>query len=77
MKLLMAAARFRIGSITKMFTTTMILQLVEEGELKLTDTLDKFSLQIPNAKKITIVQLLAHRSGILTSSASRMPKDRK
>src|SRR4030095_14979828 len=36
------ANRFRIGSITKMFTVTMILQLVEEGKLKLTDTLDKF-----------------------------------
>jgi D-alanyl-D-alanine carboxypeptidase len=42
----------------------MILQLVEEGKLKLTDTLDKFSPQIPNAKKITIVQILSHRSGI-------------
>jgi CubicO group peptidase (beta-lactamase class C family) len=47
-----------------MFTATMILQLVEEGKLKLTDTLDKFFPQIPNAKKITIVQILSHRSGI-------------
>ena len=58
------ANRFRIGSITKMFTAAMILQLVEEGKLKLTDTLDKFFPQIPNAKKITIVQILGHRSGI-------------
>src|SRR3989454_10772666 len=63
-KPLTAANRFRIGSITKMFTAAMILQLVEERELKLTDTLDKFFPQIPNAKKITIVQILAHRSGI-------------
>ena len=63
-KPLTAANRFRIGSITKMFTATMTLQLVEEGKLKLTDTLDKFYPQIPNAKKITIVQILAHRSGI-------------
>ncbi len=63
-KPLTAANRFRIGSITKMFTAAMILQLVEEGKLKLTDTLDKFYPQIPNAKKITIVQILAHRSGI-------------
>src|SRR6266542_51063 len=47
-----------------MFTAAMILQLVEEGKLKLTDTLDKFFPQIPNAKKITIVQILSHRSGI-------------
>ena len=63
-KPLTAASRFRIGSITKMFTAVMILQLVEEGKLKLTDTLDKFFPQIPNAQKITIVQILAHRSGI-------------
>src|SRR6267378_1292718 len=55
-KPLTAANRFRIASITKMFTATMILQLVEEGKLKLTDALDKFFPQIPNAKKITIVQ---------------------
>src|SRR5215468_6894086 len=59
-----AANRFRIGSITKMFTATMVLQLVEEGKLKLSDTLDKFFPQIPNAQKITILQILAHRSGI-------------
>src|SRR6266498_581842 len=47
-----------------MFTAAMILQLVEEGKLKLTDTFDKFLPQIPNAKKITIAQILAHRSGI-------------
>ena len=63
-KPLTAASRFRIGSITKMFTAAMILQLVEEGKLKLTDTLDKFFPQVPNARKITIVQLLWHRSGI-------------
>jgi len=56
--------RFRMGSITKMFTATMVLQLVEEGKLKLTDTLDKFLPQIPNAGKITIAQILSHRSGI-------------
>jgi CubicO group peptidase (beta-lactamase class C family) len=63
-KPLTAANRFRIGSITKMFTATMIFQLVEEGKLKLTDTLDKFFPQIPNSQKITIAQILAHRSGI-------------
>ncbi len=63
-KHLTAANKFRIGSITKMFTASMILQLVEEGKLKLTDTLDKFFPQVPNAKKITIVQILWHRSGI-------------
>jgi len=59
-----AANRFRIGSITKMFTAAMILQLAEEGKLKLTDPLGKFLPQVPNANKITILQILSHRSGI-------------
>jgi len=61
---LTATSRFRIGSITKMFTATMIFQLVDDGKLKLTDTLDKFFPEIANAEKITIAQILAHRSGI-------------
>jgi CubicO group peptidase (beta-lactamase class C family) len=47
-----------------MFTATMIFQLIDEGKLKLTDTLDKFFPQVPNAGKINIAQILAHRSGI-------------
>src|SRR6185295_6415977 len=66
--------RFRIGSITKMFTATMILQLVEEGKLKRTDTLDKFFPQIPNAGKITIAQILSHRSGIPNVRRERDPQ---
>jgi CubicO group peptidase (beta-lactamase class C family) len=38
-----AATRYRIGSVTKMFTAVMIFQLVENGKLKLSDTLDKFT----------------------------------
>lgn len=56
--------RFRISSITKTYTAVMILQLVEEGKLRLQDPLNKFFSQIPNAGKITIEQLLRHRSGI-------------
>ena len=63
-KPLTATTKYRIGSITKTFTAVMIFQLVEEGKLKLTDTLDKFFPQIPNAAKITIAQILNHRSGI-------------
>ena len=56
------ATRYRVGSITKTFTAAMIFQFVEEGKLKLSDTLDKFFPQIPNAGKITIAHILAHRS---------------
>ncbi len=61
---LTAASRFRIGSITKMFTAVMVFQLVEEGKLKLTDTLDQFHPKVPNARTITVAHLLAHRSGV-------------
>ena len=74
-KPLTAANRFRIGSITKMFTSVMSLQLVEEGKLKLTDTLDKFFPQIPNAQKITIVQILGHRSGIPNVRRDQFQRD--
>ena len=63
-KPLNASSRFRIGSITKMFTTAMIFRLIEDGMLKPTDTLERFFPQIPNANKITLAHILAHRSGI-------------
>lgn len=56
--------KYRISSITKMYTAVMIFQLIEEDKLKLSDRLDKFFPQIPNATKITIDQILSHRSGI-------------
>lgn len=56
--------KYRIGSISKMFTATMIFQLIEEGKLNLTTTLDKFFPKLPNANKITISNLLNHRSGL-------------
>ncbi|MBD1940836.1 beta-lactamase family protein [Coleofasciculus sp. FACHB-712] len=60
--------QFRIGSATKTFTATVVLQLVDEGKLKLDDTLDKWlpsiAKNIPNSNKITIRQLLNGTSGI-------------
>lgn len=70
-KPLTAETGMRIGSITKMFTTVLLLQLVEEGRLKLTDHLDTYFPQIPNASKITIEQLLEHHSGIHDISEDR------
>lgn len=56
--------RYRIGSITKMFTATMIFQLVEEGQLQLDQTLGQFFPDIPNAGKIRLRDMLYHRSGL-------------
>lgn len=58
------ATRYRIGSITKTFTATMIMQLVEEKKLALDTHLDKYFPNIPSAGQITIEMILRHRSGI-------------
>jgi D-alanyl-D-alanine carboxypeptidase len=66
------ATRYRMGSISKMFTATMIFQLIEEKKLTLDTKLATFFPQLPNAKTITIDQLLSHRSGLhsLTDDAA-------
>lgn len=57
--------KYKIGSITKMFTAVMIMQLIEEKKLSLDTKLSKYYPEIPNANKITINHLLRHRTGIL------------
>ena len=56
--------RFRIGSVTKTFVATAILQLVDQGKLSKSDTLSKWYPDFPNADEITIDDLLRMRSGI-------------
>lgn len=56
--------KYRIGSITKMFTGVIIMQLVDEKKLSLDETLAAHFPGLPNASKITIGNLLNHRSGI-------------
>jgi D-alanyl-D-alanine carboxypeptidase len=55
---------YRIASITKTFTATAVLQLVDEGKLKTSDKLSEWYPDFPNAKKITVDDLLRMRSGI-------------
>ncbi len=57
-------SKYRIGSISKSFTTVLLLKAVEEKKLNLNQTIDKWFPTIKNAKKITIKHLLSHRSGI-------------
>jgi len=61
----------RIASITKTLTATVVLQLVDEGKLKLDDTLNKFDLglAVPNGDKITIRNLLNMTSGLFSYTA--------
>ncbi len=56
--------KFEIGSITKQFTATCILQLVEQGKLSLDDKLSTFIPSFPKGDSVTIHMLLNHTSGI-------------
>ncbi len=58
------ATHYRIGSISKVFTGVLVFQLIEEKKLTLDTRLATFFPQVPNAKAITIDQLLSHRSGL-------------
>ncbi len=57
-------SKYRIGSISKTFTAVLVLKAVEEKKIKLNEPLSKYFPTIQNATKITIDQLLYHRSGI-------------
>ena len=56
--------KFRIGSISKMFTACLIFQAIEENKLSLKQNIYRFFPKITGAKKISIGNLLNHRSGI-------------
>ncbi|MEN0049333.1 MAG: serine hydrolase domain-containing protein, partial [Bacteroidota bacterium] len=60
------STKFRIGSITKTFTATLIMKAVEMNIISLDDTIDAYFPRIQNAEKITVRHLLNHRSGIKT-----------
>jgi D-alanyl-D-alanine carboxypeptidase len=55
---------FRIASVTKTFTATAVLQLVDEGKLNTSEKLSEWYPDFPNADKITVDDLLRMRSGI-------------
>ncbi|RKS19053.1 CubicO group peptidase (beta-lactamase class C family) [Flavobacterium endophyticum] len=58
------ATKYRIGSISKTFTSVLVLKAFEDKKLDLDTTIETFFPSIKNANKITIRQLLRHRSGI-------------
>ncbi len=59
---------FRVGSITKTFTSVLVLKAIEEGLLSLDTKLSAYYPEVKNAEKITIEQLLKHRTGIYNFS---------
>lgn len=56
--------KYRIGSATKMFTSALVLKAIENKKITLNQTIDIFFPAIENSQKITIENLLKHRSGI-------------
>lgn len=60
-----AGDRFRVGSITKAFVATVVLQLADERKLTLDDTVERWLPGVvPNGERITVRRLLNHTSGL-------------
>lgn len=57
-------SKYRIGSISKTFTSVLVLKAVEDKKVDLNQTIEKYFPTIQNADKITIKHLLSHRSGL-------------
>lgn len=65
---------FRVASISKMFTAVAIMQLQEQGKIKLDDKISDYLLYFKKDKKIkniTIRQLLSHTSGLFRDGNTR------
>jgi D-alanyl-D-alanine carboxypeptidase len=57
--------RFRVGSVTKSFTATVVLKLVAQGKIALSDTVEKWLPgMVPGGDHIAIRELLNHSSGL-------------
>ena len=71
---------FEVGSVTKVFTSLLLADAVERGEVALTDPVAKFlppNVKVPEhgGKKITLVDLATHNSGLPRLPANFHPKD--
>jgi CubicO group peptidase (beta-lactamase class C family) len=62
---------YRIGSITKQFTALMLMQLVDQGKVHLSDPVEKYFPEVnripgkyPGAPSITLIQLATHHAGL-------------
>ncbi|HET9380079.1 MAG TPA: serine hydrolase domain-containing protein [Streptomyces sp.] len=68
--------RYRIGSLTKPFVATVVLQLEAEGRLSLDDTVDRWLPGVVeghghDGRRITLRQLLNHTSGVYSYTADK------
>ncbi|MFI6907777.1 serine hydrolase domain-containing protein [Nonomuraea sp. NPDC050394] len=74
-------ARFRVGSVTKSFVATVVLQLAGEGRLALDDTVERWLPGLVrgngnDGSKITVRQLLQHTSGLYDYNADLLQGQR-
>lgn len=76
---LSAADHFRIGSNTKTFVVSVILQLADEKKLSLDDPISRFAIgvKVPNAANITIRELCNMRSGLFEAYDAPQFKEMK
>lgn len=62
--------QFRVGSVNKMFTAVLIMQLGADDRLSLDDPLADYFSELPRAGQITLEQLLRHRSGLFNYTSA-------
>jgi len=66
-------ARFRVGSVTKMFVATAVLELVAEKQLRLDEPVARLLPRLlPDGEEITIRDLLAHRKRDLEIGSEKL-----
>jgi serine-type D-Ala-D-Ala carboxypeptidase/endopeptidase len=71
---------FEIGSVTKVFTSLLLADMVQRGEVALTDPVSKYlppNVKMPErgGKKITLIDLATHTSGLPRLPSNLHPKD--
>jgi len=71
---------FEIGSVTKVFTSLLLSDMVQRGQVALTDPVSKYlpaGVKMPqrNGKQITLLDLATHTSGLPRIPANMQPKD--
>ena len=71
---------FEIGSVTKVFTSLLLADMVQRGEVKLTDPIAKYlpaSVKVPerDGRQITLQDLATHTSGLPRLPSNLHPKD--
>jgi CubicO group peptidase (beta-lactamase class C family) len=73
--------KFRLASVSKSFTALLVLQLADEGRLRLDDPLEKYVPGVVGGDAITVHHLLSHTAGMPDfmrfEDAVKLPRDAK